>query len=85
MEPFNITYSDTGLFGAYIVCEPMQSEGAVGSLIDAWHRLSYSITDAELETAKNRLITHLLKKHSSKLTYKILCAILFNRFSSFNS
>lgn len=65
-EPFNITYSDTGLFGMYTICEPLQCEEIVKATLDAWHRVAYGITDAELDMAKNRLVTKLLNQCSSK-------------------
>lgn len=64
-QAFNITYSDTGLFGIYAVCEPEQCDDISKAILDAWHRVSYSITDAELEEAKNRLITKLLTETST--------------------
>jgi len=64
-EAFNITYSDTGLFGVYTVCEPMQCDAIAKAIMEAWHRVSYGITDAELDQAKNRLITQLLNQQST--------------------
>ncbi|XP_055315672.1 mitochondrial-processing peptidase subunit beta-like [Sitodiplosis mosellana] len=64
-QAFNITYSDTGLFGVYSVCEPLQCEHISKAVLEAWHRVSYSITDAELDQAKNRLITKLLAEQST--------------------
>jgi len=74
-QAFNITYSDTGLFGVYAVCEPLQCDQISKAILDAWHRVSYSITDAELEEAKNRLITKLLTQQSSS---KGLCEEIGN-------
>lgn len=68
-QAFNLTYSDTGLFGIYTVCEPEQLEQISKNILDAWHRVSYSITDSELEEAKNRLITKLLTETSSKCLF----------------
>ncbi|XP_031634631.1 mitochondrial-processing peptidase subunit beta-like [Contarinia nasturtii] len=64
-KAFNTTYSDTGLFGVYIVCEPMQCDEISRSALKTWHRIANSITDAELDQAKNRLITQLLSQQSS--------------------
>ncbi|XP_031634630.1 mitochondrial-processing peptidase subunit beta-like [Contarinia nasturtii] len=64
-KAFNTTYSDTGLFGVYIVCEPMQCDEISRSALKTWHRIANSITDAELDQAKNRLITQLLSQQNS--------------------
>lgn len=61
-----MTYSDTGLFGVYYVCEPLQCEDFAKEALDAWHRTAYGITEAELDEAKNRLITQLLNQQSCK-------------------
>lgn len=45
----------------------MQCDDISKAILDAWHRVSYGISDAELDTAKNRLITKLLNEQSSKL------------------
>lgn len=61
-----MTYSDTGLFGVYATCEPLQCEETAETILNNWRRLSISITDAELEEAKNRLITKLLRDLNGK-------------------
>lgn len=79
---FNITYSDTGLFGVYSVCEPMQCEDVSAATMDAWHRLSYSITDAELDIARNRLINQLLTELTSTYFTFIYSAIIYSALAS---
>lgn len=67
-QPFNTTYSDTGLFGVYTVCEDLQCDDIAMAVMQAWKRVSYSITDAELDQAKNRLITQILNQQSGTFT-----------------
>lgn len=67
-QTFNTTYTDTGLFGVYTVCEPLQCDDIAMAVLEAWKRVSYSITDAELDEAKNRLITQILTQQNGTLT-----------------
>lgn len=75
-KPFNITYSDTGLFGMYFVCDGDHCMTAAENVLDAWHRISYSVTDAELDEAKNRLIKHLLTKLNSMHQFIVFIQLL---------
>lgn len=51
-----------------MICEPMQCDDISKAVLEAWHRVSYGITDAELDEAKNRLVTLLLNQQSSMLS-----------------
>lgn len=50
------------MFGVYAVTDPMQCDDFARSALDAWQRAGNSITDAELNEAKNRLITNYLEQ-----------------------
>lgn len=78
-QPFNVTYSDTGLWGMYYVCDPNDCMDAAESVLDAWHRVSYGVTDAELDAGKSRLIKDVLVKLNSKRQFLllILCSSFF--------
>ncbi|KAJ3250836.1 55 kDa erythrocyte membrane protein [Boothiomyces macroporosus] len=58
---FNTSYSDTGLFGTYIVSENFkQLDDLSHALQQEWHRVCLSVTEAEVFRAKNQLKTSLL-------------------------
>ncbi|KAJ3368682.1 hypothetical protein HDU91_000388 [Kappamyces sp. JEL0680] len=60
---FNTSYSDTGLFGTYVVTEKTEHENLddiVHALQQEWHRLCLAVTDVEVFRAKNQLKTALL-------------------------
>lgn len=59
-QSFNTCYKDTGLWGIYWVCDPLQSENMLYNVTQEWMRLCTMITDAEVERAKNLLKTNLL-------------------------
>lgn len=65
-EAFNDAYSGTGLFGVQGVCDGLQLNDFAETVIYNWHRLGRQITDAELQTAKNRLTYEILKKNDGK-------------------
>lgn len=71
-QAFNTTYSDTGLFGVYMVCEPLQCDDISKAVLEAWHRVGNSITESELDEAKNRLITQLLNQQNSELSLDMM-------------
>ena len=53
---FNTSYSDTGLFGTYVVTENTKHLDLVShALQQEWHRLCTSVSDAEVFRAKNQL------------------------------
>ncbi|KAF6725533.1 Mitochondrial-processing peptidase subunit beta [Oryzias melastigma] len=59
-QSFNTCYTDTGLWGLYMVCEP----GTVGDMMHftqrEWMSLCTSVTEAEVARAKNLLKTNML-------------------------
>lgn len=58
---FNTSYSDTGLFGTYIVTEKSEAiDDIVHALQQEWHRLCAQVTPIETFRAKNQLKTALL-------------------------
>jgi len=57
---FNICYTDTGLFGAHFVCDRMHIDDMVYMIQTEWMRMCTSITDAEVDRAKNALKTNML-------------------------
>lgn len=59
-QSFNTCYKDTGLWGLYFVCEPLTIEDFVFNLQSEWMRLCTTVTEFEVERAKNILRTNLL-------------------------
>ncbi|XP_053970446.1 mitochondrial-processing peptidase subunit beta [Hylaeus volcanicus] len=59
-QSFNTCYKDTGLWGIYFVCEPIGCENFVTRLTREWKRLCVSVTEKEVERAKNILKTNML-------------------------
>ncbi|KAJ3289460.1 55 kDa erythrocyte membrane protein [Rhizoclosmatium sp. JEL0117] len=58
---FNTSYSDTGLFGIYTVSENrMHLDDLTHYILQEWHRVCMSVTEAEVFRAKNQLKTSLL-------------------------
>lgn len=58
---FNTSYSDTGLFGTYVVTENFTAiDDIVHALQQEWHRLSGVVSEVEVFRAKNQLKTALL-------------------------
>lgn len=58
---FNTSYTDTGLFGTYVVTEAKTDiDNLMHFMQQEWHRLSMNVTDAEVFRAKNQLKTALL-------------------------
>ena len=58
---FNTSYTDTGLFGTYIVSDsPKTIDDMVHAVQQEWHRLCTVVSDAECFRAKNQLKTSLL-------------------------
>ncbi|KAM9327416.1 mitochondrial-processing peptidase subunit beta [Pholidichthys leucotaenia] len=59
-QSFNTCYTDTGLWGLYMVCEP----GTVADMMNytqmEWMSLCTSVTDSEVARAKNLLKTNML-------------------------
>ncbi|CAD7084923.1 unnamed protein product [Hermetia illucens] len=59
-QSFNTCYKDTGLWGIYFVCDPLQCEDMVFNIQTEWMRLCTIVTDAEVDRAKNLLKTNML-------------------------
>ncbi|MCJ1272926.1 hypothetical protein MMC21_000715 [Puttea exsequens] len=58
---FSTSYSDTGLWGIYLVTEnKTQIDDLVHFTLREWSRLSYNVTEAETERAKSQLKASLL-------------------------
>ncbi|CAL7946336.1 unnamed protein product [Xylocopa violacea] len=59
-QSFNTCYKDTGLWGVYFVCDPMMIEDFVFNIQREWMRCCTTITEKEVERAKNILKTNML-------------------------
>lgn len=59
-QSFNTCYKDTGLWGIYFVSEPLQIEDMVYNIQTEWMKLCTSVTEAEVDRAKNLLKTNML-------------------------
>lgn len=59
-QSFNTNYTDTGLWGIYLVAEPMQLDDLTLAIQSEWMRLCKNVTDMEVRRAKNILKANLL-------------------------
>ncbi|XP_014286882.1 mitochondrial-processing peptidase subunit beta [Halyomorpha halys] len=59
-QSFNTCYKDTGLWGIYFVSTPLAIEDMVFNIQNEWMRLCTSVTEGEVERAKNLLKTNML-------------------------
>ncbi|KAJ9587733.1 hypothetical protein L9F63_018841 [Diploptera punctata] len=59
-QSFNTCYKDTGLWGVYFVCDPMKCEDMLFNIQSEWMRLCTSVTEGEVERARNLLKTNML-------------------------
>jgi len=59
-QSFNTCYKDTGLWGVYFVGDKMTQDDFVWCIQEEWMRLCTSVTEFEVERAKNLLKTSLL-------------------------
>eukprot|EP00061_Rhincodon_typus_P010868 g35474.t1 len=59
-QSFNTCYSDTGLWGIYLVCDGMSIEDMLHFAQGEWMRLCTSVTESEVTRAKNVLKTQLI-------------------------
>ncbi|XP_063978792.1 mitochondrial-processing peptidase subunit beta [Diachasmimorpha longicaudata] len=59
-QSFNTCYKDTGLWGVYFVCDRMQCEDMVWNIQQQWMKLCTSVTEKEVNRAKNILKTNML-------------------------
>lgn len=65
-QSFNTCYKDTGLWGIYWVCDPMKCEEMLFNIQNEWMRLCTIVTDAEVQRAKNLLMTNMLLQLDGK-------------------
>ena len=59
-QSFNTCYTDTGLWGLYFVCEKSTTSDMVFSVQNEWMRLCSSVSEHEVQRAKNLLRTNML-------------------------
>lgn len=59
-QSFNTCYKDTGLWGIYFVCDPMQCDDMVWNIQNEWMRLCTAVTEKEVARAKSILKTNML-------------------------
>ncbi|XP_069692949.1 mitochondrial-processing peptidase subunit beta isoform X2 [Periplaneta americana] len=59
-QSFNTCYKDTGLWGIYFVCEPLQCEDMLFNIQSEWMRLCSTVTETEVDRAKKLLKTSML-------------------------
>ncbi|XP_037551737.1 mitochondrial-processing peptidase subunit beta [Nematolebias whitei] len=59
-QSFNTCYTDTGLWGLYMVCEPGTISDMMHFTLKEWMSLCTSVTDSEVARAKNLLKTNML-------------------------
>ncbi|XP_031827376.1 ubiquinol-cytochrome c reductase core protein 1 [Nomia melanderi] len=59
-QSFNTCYKDTGLWGIYFVCDPMKCDDFIYNIQVEWMRLCTSVTEREVERAKNIFKTNIL-------------------------
>jgi len=59
-QSFNTCYKDTGLWGIYFVTDSLNQENMVYNIQNEWMRICTTITDFEVNRAKNLLKTNML-------------------------
>merc|ERR1712038_2060470 len=59
-QAFNTCYKDTGLWGVYFVTDKLNQESMMFNIQHEWMRLATSVTDFEVNRAKNLLKTNML-------------------------
>jgi len=59
-QSFNTCYKDTGLWGIYFVTDALNQENMVYNIQHEWMRLATSVSDFEVNRAKNLLKTNML-------------------------
>jgi len=59
-QSFNTCYKDTGLWGIYFVCGGLDINDMFFNIQEEWKRMCTSITDFEVDRAKNLLKTNML-------------------------
>jgi processing peptidase subunit beta len=64
-QSFNISYHDTGLWGAYFVCDRLTIDDFLFNLQGQWMRLCANATEFEVERAKKQLKVNLFNQIDS--------------------
>nr|XP_021503328.1 mitochondrial-processing peptidase subunit beta [Meriones unguiculatus] len=59
-QSFNTSYTDTGLWGLYMVCEQATVADMLHAVQKEWMRLCTNVTESEVARAKNLLKTNML-------------------------
>lgn len=59
-QSFNTCYKDTGLWGIYFVTDSMNQDNMIWNIQQEWMRMCTSITEFEVNRAKNLLKTNML-------------------------
>jgi len=59
-QAFNTCYADTGLWGVYFVTDKQKIDDFMIALQDEWMRLCTSVTESDVQRAKNLLRTNML-------------------------
>jgi len=59
-QSFNTCYKDTGLWGIYFVTDSMNQDNMVFNIQNEWMRICTTVTDFEVNRAKNLLKTNML-------------------------
>jgi len=59
-QSFNTCYKDTGLWGIYFVTDSMNQDNMVYNIQNEWMRICTTVTDFEVNRAKNLLKTNML-------------------------
>lgn len=59
-QAFNTCYADTGLWGVYFVTDRLKIDDFMIALQEEWMRLCTSVTEADVQRAKNLLRTNML-------------------------
>jgi len=59
-QSFNTCYKDTGLWGIYFVTDALNQENMVYNIQNEWMRICTSLSDFEVNRAKNLLKTNML-------------------------
>lgn len=59
-QSFNTCYNDTGLWGIYFVAEKMTQEDCAKAACEQWMKLCTSVTDFEVDRAKNLLKSNMM-------------------------
>jgi len=62
IQPFNLAYRDTALWGTYFVGDRMKLEGGLHGLFTEWRHFCTKITNNEIQKGKNVLLNKLISQ-----------------------